>query len=248
MSHLTLSLFCAALVVISVLYSCVGQAGASGYIAAMALFGFAPDTIKPTALVLNVLVSVVVSVRVYRSGHFSWTLLWPFAAASVPTALIGGYLTLPPLVFDRLLGSLLLVAAVPFFLGRGAEAQAVSPPRRSIALAAGAGVGLLAGLTGVGGGVLITPLLLHCRWATAKSAAAVSAVFILINSVAALVGHLGATRALPPDLPLFSAAAVLGGAIGSYLGSVHLSAAAIYRILGSVLLIAGVKLLVAHAG
>jgi len=245
LSEPTLYFFCATLVLVSVLYSCVGQAGASGYIAAMALFGFAPAAIKPTALVLNVLVSVVVSLRFYRADHFSWSLLLPFAVSSVPTALLGGYITLPQFVFNPLLGALLIVAAVPFFFRRDFAAHAVSPPRLPIALLAGACVGLLSGLTGVGGGVLITPLLLYRRWAAPKPAAAISAVFILVNSVAALLGHLGATRSLPPGLPLFALAAVFGGAIGSQLGSVYLSASAIYRILGAILLIAGFKLIYA---
>ena len=243
LSEPTLYFFCATLALVSILYSCVGQAGASGYIAAMALYGFAPAAIKPTALVLNVLVSVVVSVRFCRAGHFSWHLLLPFAISSVPAALLGGYLTLPPIVFNRLLGGLLLVAAVPFFFRRDSAALLVSPPRLPVALLAGACVGFLSGLTGVGGGVLITPLLLYRRWAAPKPAAAISAVFILINSLAALLGHLGATHSLPPALPLFALAAVFGGVIGSQLGSVHLSASAIYRILGAILFIAGFKLI-----
>lgn len=245
LSEPTVYFFCATLVVISILYSCVGQAGASGYIAAMALFGFAPAAIKPTALVLNVLVSVVVSIRFYRAGHFTGRLLWPFVVSSVPAAVLGGYITLPPLVFNRLLGALLLVAAAPFFFRRDVEDHTVTPPRWPIALLAGALIGLLAGLTGVGGGVLITPLLLYCRWAAPKPAAAVSAVFILLNSAAALLGHLGAVRSLPADLPLFALAAVFGGAIGAQLGSTHLSAVAIYRVLGAVLLVASLKLLLA---
>jgi uncharacterized membrane protein YfcA len=246
LSEPTLYFFCAALVLVSILYSCVGQAGASGYIAAMALFGFAPATIKPTALILNVLVSVVVSVRFYRAGHFSWHLLLPFAVSSMPAALLGGYITLSPLVFNRLLGALLLVAAVPFFSRRDSAEHTVSPPRLPVALLAGACVGFLSGLTGVGGGVLITPLLLYGRWAAPKPAAAISAVFILINSVAALLGHLGADQSLPAGLPLFALAAVFGGAVGSQLGSAHLSAAAIYRILAAILFIAGLKLIFAN--
>jgi uncharacterized membrane protein YfcA len=243
LSQLTLSFFCAALFVISVLYSCVGQAGASGYIAAMALFGFAPAAIKPTALVLNVLVSAIVSLRFYRAGYFSRHLFWPLALASVPAALLGGCVTLPTRAFNCLLGALLLVGALPFVFNRQAMENSASTPRLSRALLAGGGVGLLSGLTGVGGGVLITPLLLHCRWARAKTAAGVSAVFILVNSVAALSGHLSVARSLPSGLPLYASAAVLGGALGSQLGSAHLSAPAIHRILGAVLLIAGLKLL-----
>ena len=234
--------FCATLVLVSILYSCVGQAGASGYIATMALFGFAPATIKPTALVLNVLVAAVVSFRFYQGGYFSWRLLMPFSVAAMPAALLGGYIILPPVMFNRLLGTLLLIAAVPFFFRRSASPTVATPPVL-VALLTGAAIGLLSGLTGVGGGILITPLLLYCRWATPRTSAAVSAVFILINSVAALLGHLGATTNLPEHLPLFALCAITGGMIGSHLGSARLSATTIFRVLGTILLGAGGKLI-----
>ena len=208
----------------------------------MALFGFAPVTIKPTALVLNILVSVVVSIRFYRAGHFSARLFWPFALSSIPTALLGGYLSLSPPVFNHLLGALLLVAALPMLFRRDSAERPVSAPPLPMALSAGAGVGLVSGLTGVGGGILITPLLLYCRWAQPKPAAALSAVFILVNSVAALIGHLGATRGLPSGLPLFALMTILGGVVGAQLGSVHLPSSAISRVLAVILLIAGLKL------
>lgn len=209
----------------------------------MALFGCAPATIKPTALVLNILVSVIVSVRFYRAGYFSWQTFWPLAAASLPAALLGGFITLPTRAFNSLLGGLLLVAAVPLLFRRELVSQSVSPPRLPIALLAGGSIGFLSGLTGVGGGVLITPLLLQCRWAPPKQAAAISAAFIFVNSVAALTGHLSFTPGLPQDLAPFALAAVLGGWVGAQLGSAHLSDSAIFRMLGTVLLIAGFKLL-----
>jgi uncharacterized membrane protein YfcA len=241
LTELTLVYFCGTLILVSILYSCAGQAGASGYIAVMALFGFPSATIKPTALVLNVFVSAIVSLRFFRAGHFSWRLLFPFAISSLPAAMLGGFISLPANIFNRLLGSLLLVAALPLVLGRVPEQDADSPPRWPVALLAGAAVGLLSGLTGVGGGILFTPLLIYCRWAPPRTAAAISAVFIFINSVSALIGHLGAARSLPPNLPLFTFAALFGGAIGSQLGSVHLSPVAIHRILGAILIVAGWK-------
>lgn len=243
MAESTLALFCVTLAAISILYGSVGQAGASGTIAAMALFGFHAATIKPTSLVLNVLVSVVVSQRFVRAGHVSWRLLAPFALASVPLAFLGGFLTLPPPLFNRLLGSLLLVAALPLFLRRDRPELSVTPPRFPQALLAGGAIGLLSGLTGMGGGVLIAPLLIHRRWARPQTAAGLSSVFILINSAAALLGHLGASTDLPPQLALLAVIAIGGGALGAQLGSVHLSATAIRRLLGSVLLLASLRLL-----
>jgi uncharacterized membrane protein YfcA len=237
-------IFCLFLFAISILYSCVGQAGASGYIAAMVLFGFAPASIKPTALVLNILVSLIVSFRFYRAGHFSLRLFWPFAVASIPFAALGGFLTLSPRVFNLVLGILLLVAAVPLLFRQAFHERPVNRPALSLALISGSFIGFLAGLTGVGGGVLIAPLLLLTGWARTKIAAAVSSFFILINSVAALAGHLSATRELPANLPVFALAALLGAVIGSELGSRHLSTRTIQRILGVVLLLSAIKLII----
>src|SRR5208283_5111381 len=137
MSPTILGLFCAALFLVSILYSCVGQAGASGYIAAMALFGLAPGTIKPTALVLNVLVSALVAFRFFRAGDLDWRTFWPLAIASIPAALLGGYLTLPHLFFNRLLGTLLL------FFRKDLAETAPHPPGPVAASLAGSGIGLV---------------------------------------------------------------------------------------------------------
>lgn len=238
----TLLLFCASLALIAALYGSVGQAGASGFVAAMALFGFAPVIIKPTALVLNVLVSSVVAFRFARAGHFSWPVLWPFLLASVPAAYIGGYLTLPAGVFDLLLGVLLVVAAMPLLLRRPGPQIAPRPVPRLWAIAAGGCIGLVSGLTGMGGGVLLAPLLLYLHWASARTAAAMSAVFILINSAMALLGHVTVAERLPAHLIWFALAAVGGGYLGAHLGSKHFSAVMIRRLLGVTLLIAGLKL------
>jgi uncharacterized membrane protein YfcA len=238
-----IAMFCACLFLVALLYSCVGQAGASGYIAIMALWGFLPEQIKPTALALNILVSLVVSVRFYHAGHFSWRLFAPLALGSVPTAIIGGFLSLPHIVFSSLLGGLLLIAALPFFMHRSSPWHETKLPSVPVALSAGAAVGLLSGLTGVGGGILITPLMLYCHWTAEKTAAAVSAVFILVNSFAALLGHFGAASTLPPNLAYYAAATLAGGVIGAQLGSAHLPSWVIRRLLGAILLVAGVKLL-----
>ena len=162
-------LICLAFLVVALLYASTGQAGASGYIAIMALVGYEPDSIKPTALILNILVSVVVSWRFIRDTHFSWQLFWPFALPAVPMALLGGYITLQKTWFEYLLGALLLVAGTLSLARKPSNDKAIRPPSMPVALSWGATIGLASGLTGVGGGVLMTPLLLFCGWASMRA-------------------------------------------------------------------------------
>ena len=234
-----------AVLLVALLYSSVGHAGASGYLAVMALFSLAPEVIKPTALGLNILVASIGTWHFWRAGHFSWRLFWPFAVLAVPLAFVGGSAHLPPQVFKILLGVVLLFSALRFLL-RPAGEEVAHEPARPVAIALGGGLGLLAGLTGTGGGIFLTPLLLHLRWARAKTAAAVSALFILVNSVAGLLGDIASTKRFPAGAPVLALAAVLGGAVGSYWGSRHLPPAAIKRCLAVVLLIAGTKLILAR--
>lgn len=243
MSPETLVFLAAAVLVVAFLYSSVGHAGASGYIAVMSLFGLAPAEIKPTALVLNVLVASIATWQFWRAGHFSWRLFWPFAVLSIPMAFVGGWADLPAHAFKVLVGVVLLFSAFRFLFSGSAPDEVAEEPRPLVAIPVGAGLGLLAGLTGTGGGIFLTPILLLKRWARAKSAAAVSALFILVNSVAGLLGNFGSTRSLPSYALALAAAAVVGGAAGSRLGSRHFPAVAIRRTLALVLLIAGAKLI-----
>ena len=234
---LTLAVF-----LIAMLYSSVGHAGASGYIAVMSLLSLAPEVIKPTALSLNILVGSIATWQFYRAGHFSWSLFWPFAALAVPCAFIGGQLNLPTQLFKVLLGLVLLYSAMRFFVQSKQSTQIHEPPRTQ-ALLAGAGIGFLSGLTGTGGGIFLTPLLLLMGWADAKRAAAVSALFVLLNSVSGLAGNISATKALPTFLLPLLIAAALGGLVGSYFGSRRIQPHAIKKLLAMVLLIAGFKLI-----
>lgn len=227
--------------VVAVLYSSVGHAGASGYIAVMSLLGVAPDAVKPTALALNILVASIAGWQFWRAGYFSWRLFWPFALLSVPAAFIGGYVNLPTGVFNVLLGGVLLYSAGHFLVRPPQEREPQAPPR-PVALSVGAGIGLVSGLTGTGGGIFLTPLLLSAHWARAKAAAAVSSVFILANSVSGLLGTIGSSRQFPAFALVLVAVAALGGGMGSYLGSRHLNPVVIKRVLAVVLLIAGTKL------
>lgn len=230
------------ILLVALLYSSVGHAGASGYIAVMSLFGLAAVDIRPTALTLNILVAAIGTWQFWRAGHFSWRLYWPFALTAVPMAFIGGYLNLPTQIFEVLVGIVLLVSASQLVRRMPAEGD-TRPPAVGLALGTGAGLGLLSGLTGTGGGIFLTPLLILMRWARTTTAAAVSAPFILLNSAAGLAGNLTATKSLPQFVLPLIVVVVAGGFVGSYLGSRRLPHTAIKRLLAAVLLIAGIKLI-----
>ncbi|HEU0039320.1 MAG TPA: sulfite exporter TauE/SafE family protein, partial [Verrucomicrobiae bacterium] len=211
---LTLLIFIAAL-----LYSSVGHAGASGYLAAMALFNLAPDVMKPTALVLNLVVATVGTIRYARAGHFAWNLFWPFAVLSIPCAFLGGAMKLPIQAYKIILGLVLLFAAWRLAFKQSAHAPLDQKPiPLAPALALGAGLGFLSGLTGVGGGIFLSPLLLFLGWADVRKTAGVSVVFILVNSFSGLLGHLASVKNVPHEIVWWAPAALVGGLIGSELG------------------------------
>jgi len=227
---------------IAFLYSSVGHAGASGYIATMTLFGIAPTVIRPTALVLNILVASIGAFQFWRAGHFSWKLFWPFALLSIPAAYVGGYLQPSASVLRILIGTVLLFSAARLVFRRSDPPQTFTPSQ-PVAISVGAGLGFLAGLTGTGGGIFLTPLLLFRRWAHIRQAAAVSALFIWANSIAGLVGYFTKVHSIPSLGLILAAAAIFGGIIGSHLGSRHFAVRVISLCLATVLLIAGTKLI-----
>ncbi|MFO7322358.1 MAG: sulfite exporter TauE/SafE family protein [Chloroflexota bacterium] len=229
---------------ISILYSSAGQAGASGYLAAMGLLGIMPDVMRPTALVLNILVSAIVVVKFYRAGHFSWSLLWPFAITAAPFSFIGGALVLPGSIYNALVGVVLLFAAYRLAWPDRARASSstgtVSIP---LALLLGVAIGLLAGLTGTGGGIFLSPLLIFLGWGEAHRVAGVSAAFILANSSASLLGQLATLQSLPPTLPVWLATVAVGGWIGAEYGSRRADTTSLRRLLALLLLFASLKLI-----
>ena len=236
----------ALILVAALLYSSVGHAGASGYLAAMALMGLSPAVMKPTALTLNILVAVIATVKYYRVGAFSWRLFWPFALASIPFAYLGGILTLPGHFYKPLVGVVLIYAAWYSFRTAHQPAPALAArPHISILLLAGAALGLLSGLTGVGGGIFLSPLLLFFRCAEIRVISGIAAAFILVNSVAGLLGVMASasTPVLPAALPYWAIAAVVGGFIGAEYGSKRLGNPTIRKLLAVVLVIAGAKMI-----
>ncbi len=229
--------------VAAMLYASVGHGGASGYLAAMALFGVAPEVMKPTALVLNILVSALAAGSFARAGFFDSRLFGPFALASVPMAFVGGAIQAPGDLYRAIVGIVLLLAATRFLIDvPAARSDRGGRPALWVSLAWGAGIGLLSGLTGVGGGIFLTPLLLLAGWADARRASAVSAAFIFVNSIAGLAGHLASVGQVPGAIRFWAPAALVGGFLGARAGSRHLAPKSLRRVLALVLLVAGLKL------
>ena len=231
-----------AIFIVAVLYSSVGHGGASGYLAVMAFLAVAPEVTRPTALVLNLFVASIASVQFWRAGHCSWRVFWPFAATSIPFAFIGGMIKLPTDVYKIVLGLVLLFAACRL-AWKFSEELDVKPPRVWMALVIGAAIGLLSGLVGVGGGIFLTPILLLMDWSETKTAAGVSALFILVNSAAGLAGNYAQVSVLPANVWFWIGAAVAGGTIGSLMGAKRLDSLMLRRVLAIVLAFAGGKLI-----
>lgn len=225
------------------LYTSVGHAGASAYIALMVLFGVAPVAMRPTALALNILVAAFTSYRYLRAGLFRWRTLWPFLIGAVPSAFVGGAIQLPGAYYRPIVGIVLLIGGARLLWAK--ELKANREPRDPpipIGIACGAGIGLLSGLTGTGGGIFLSPLVLFLGWSDTRIASGVAAVFILCNSVAGLLGNIAIVKALPPDLPLYAGAVIVGAIIGTTVG-IRFPVPVVLKALGLVLVIAGLKLI-----
>jgi uncharacterized protein len=230
--------------VAAVLYGMVGHAGASAYLAIMALLSVSPAVMRPTALVLNILVASIVSLRFWRAGFVKPLAALPFLIGSIPAAYVGGAITLPGEIYRPLVGAVLIFAAFRFGItaSRAGEEFAPRPPLVA-ALVSGAVIGVLAGLTGTGGGIFLTPLMLAAGWAGTRFAAGTSAIFILGNSISGLAGNFASVGNVPDAIPIWLVAVAIGGVIGSDLGSRRLPAPWLRRGLALVLLVAGLKLI-----
>ncbi|MSQ91270.1 MAG: sulfite exporter TauE/SafE family protein [Phycisphaerales bacterium] len=242
MTGIEVGLLIGLIAVMAALYASVGHGGASGYLAVMAVLGISAAVMRPSALILNVFVATLATIAFVRAGHFRWTLLWPFLVTSIPCAYLAGSHAINEPTFKRLVAASLVIAALRMFAP--VREVAIRPLSIPIAATSGAIIGLLSGLVGVGGGILLTPLIILCRWATPREAAAVSAPFILLNSLAGLAGLLSIGFTIEPWLWWAAISAIVGGTIGAHWSIKSASQLWLRRALGVVLVIAACKFVI----
>jgi uncharacterized protein len=242
----TTALIILAIFIVAVLYSSVGHGGASGYLAVLGFFAVAADVTKPTAFMLNIFVASFGAFQFIRLGYFSWRKFWPFAVTSIPVSYFAQMIKLPQGTYKLLLGVTLLLAALRLVWKFTSDTETADPPIW-VCLIVGALIGLLSGLVGVGGGIFLTPVLLLMNWSDIKTAAGISALFILVNSMSGLLGNLGKIEQLPPVVWAWLIAAIIGGVIGSTLGSHRFDTLMLRRVLGVVLAFAGINLAITGA-
>ena len=228
----------------ALLFSSVGHGGASAYLATFALVGMAPESMRPAALCLNVLVASIALYKFYKAGAFDWQLFWPIAIASIPAAFLGGQISLPSNTYKLVVGLCLLYAAWTIYIGANkADEVKLNTVKKPVLIILGAALGFLSGLTGVGGGIFLSPILLYFGWAKTKVVSGVSAAFILVNSISGLLGMLSKSLTLPAGLAYWAIAAVIGGLIGAEYGSRKLTNPTIRKLLALVLVLAGSKMI-----
>ena len=237
------ALLAALVLAFAALYSSGGHAGASAYLAAMALFGIAPEVMKPTALVMNIVVAIVGTVRFTAAQAVPWKLLQWFCLGSIPAAFLGGGFQLPSEIYRPILGALLLFAAARLWLP-DLRGELRAPPQPGWLVVIGAAMGFVAGLTGIGGGIFLSPLIILSRWEEPRRAGGAAVVFILVNSVLGFLGHISAARLVPPAAGLLAVTALIGGLAGSWAGVNRLNALTLRRAHATVLVISGGKLLI----
>jgi len=236
-------LFIPLLFIVAFLYASVGHGGASGYLALMALFSFNPSEMKSSALILNIFVSLISFYQYYKGGHFRWNLLLPFVISSVPASFLGAYITIDEMVYKKILGVILISPILRLLGVIGKESDAKNNVQWLPALLIGAVIGVLSGMIGIGGGIILSPVILLLHWGNMKETAAVSAIFIFVNSVAGLTGILSKGIIIDSYIYLWLFIAVSGGLAGAYFGRKQFSNTALKYLLSLVLFIASVKLL-----
>lgn len=228
--------------VISFLYASVGHGGASGYLALMALFSFAPEVMKPTALLLNLFVAGIAFYHYYKEGYFNRKLFLSFAITSIPMAFIGGMITIDASIYKKILAVLLIFAILKMLNVFGRESSKVKDVKLWQGLIVGAAIGFFSGLIGIGGGIILSPVILLLHWGKMKEAAAVSALFIWVNSAAGLIGQFSSGASLPKEAFIFVIFALIGGFLGGYYGSKKVNNQHLRYVLAFVLILASFKL------
>ena len=236
-------LFYFLLFTISFLYASVGHGGASGYLALMVFFSFTPETMKSSALLLNIIVSFIAFIQYYHAGHFKFKLFFPFAVTSIPAAFLGGLISIDATIYKKILAILLLFPVFRFILSEKEENPKIVSQNIYLSLIMGTIIGLLSGMIGIGGGIILSPIILLLHWANMKQTAAVSALFIFVNSIAGFIGMLTKDTIILPEIYIFVMIAVAGGIVGSYLGAKKFNSTVLKFILASVLVIASIKLM-----
>ncbi len=235
------------LFIVAFLYASVGHGGASGYLALMALFSVAPEVMKPTALLLNLFVSLIAFIQFYRGKHFVWKVFLPLALASIPMAFVGGLITIDATLYKKILGLLLLFSVVRLLIPSKKSVIELQPSHFYGALLMGGVIGLLSGMIGIGGGIILSPLLLFFKWTDQKQTAAISALFIFVNSASGLMGQLTHGIQLSVDMYGYVGIAFVGGIGGAYFGAMKFKQSGMQKILAIVLAVASYKLLFTNA-
>jgi len=243
----SLLLFYCLLFVVAFLYAAVGHRGASGYLVLMALFSVAPAIMKPTALLLNLFVSATAFIHFYKARFFKGKIFLPLVLASVPMSFLGGTINLHGAIYKKILGITLLIPVIRFLFFRSPSDQQQKDYRVGLCLIIGGSIGFLSGLIGIGGGIILSPVLLLLHWTDQKQTAAISALFIFCNSLAGLAGQFTKGIAFTENMYWYVGIALLGGLGGAYFGARRFSQQALQYILGTVLLVAAYKLLFTKA-
>jgi uncharacterized membrane protein YfcA len=243
MDSTTIVWIAALMAIAAALYSSVGHGGASAYLAIMALFSVAPETMRPTALALNLVVATFAATRFALQRQTNWRILIAFAVTAVPAAFVGGGVDLAPTIYRPLVGAMLLLAAARlFWQPERLVARPVRAPSWAVTLPTGAALGFLAGLTGTGGGIFLSPLIILFGWEDARKTSGIAAAFIVLNSAAGLVGNIASVKQLPPELPFLVASVFAGALLGTWLGVSRLPRHRLLQGLAIVLVIAAMKL------
>ena len=228
--------------IVALIYASVGHGGASGYLAVMALFSLHPEALKPTALMLNIVVAGIGTYLYCSAGQFSWRIFWPFVITSVPMSFLGGTFSLPPEYYRPILGLVLFYAAWRLFVRRKDEDYEAKAPVLPVAMVVGGVLGFASGVIGVGGGIFLSPLMILLRWAKVREVSGVAALFILVNSISGLFGHLNSLQHVPEYAPVLAGMALVGGTVGALCGSRHLPVSAILKAMSLMMVLAGGKM------